>query len=403
MSQVNEALLEFFRAHGVESVPQDEWIAFPGRDMRANASIAGEMEQQSAITVQLDVELEIAPGRTISESFAGLGETREEAVADALQSFTANSFHVLLAAFFGSDDPHVSQEEWVIGGRTGRVTIGDVGTRGTPPVQGDQRVGWLQHFEEKLKEQQLRPGTNWVRLYYGQAQGSMVVCEVLLNNYVWEEMQSEMAAADWPSGEEFYSVRVFLVIQVEKGGSVSPETAVAWLADIVAPQHEFTQEDVFAAMTEAGVPDSLADRAYNFMQTAWARPVLADLGVQFSSEYVCFNASGEVVESGRLADEPCFAAASQLVRRYAGTPGFRRLALLSADIEAVNAALRQGSRPEGLVTAPAFVFLEAPTRRGMKNARRVIDEHVASLKRRGSREAQQAAIRPARPWWRFWS
>ena len=38
-------------------------------------------------------------------------------------------------------------------------------------------------------------------------------CEVLLDNEVWNEMQAEMAAVDWPSGQDFYSVRVFLVVQ----------------------------------------------------------------------------------------------------------------------------------------------------------------------------------------------
>jgi hypothetical protein len=163
-----------------------------------------------------------------------------------------NSFHVLLVAFFGFDDLHVAQEEWVGGGRTSRVTIGTVGVRGTPPVQGAQLVGWFQRFAEKLKEKQLRPGTNWVRLYYAQMQGSTVTCEVLLNNYVWEEVQSEMAAAAWPSGEAFYRIRVFLVIQVQSGGTVSPESAVAWLADLVAERQEFTEDEAYAAMAEAG-------------------------------------------------------------------------------------------------------------------------------------------------------
>src|SRR6266540_2237247 len=274
------------------------------------------MKQQAGMSVQLDVRLEIPPGRTIVESFAGLGETREKAVADALHNFTANSFHVLLAAFFRSDDQQVSQEAWVVGGRTSRVTIGNVGVRGKPPVQGDQLVGWFKRFEEKLKEKHLRPGTHWVRLYYGQMQGRPMAFEVLLNNDVWEEMQSEMAAVDWPSGEEFYSVRVFLVIQVADGGSVSPESAVAWLADIVAARPEFTEDEVYAAMADAGVPDSLADRAYKFTQVAWGRAFLAGLSVQFSPEYVCFNGSGKVVETGRLADERCFAAASRLAQRY---------------------------------------------------------------------------------------
>jgi len=400
MSQVNESLFELFRAHGIEAVPQDDWVVFPGRAMRANAAIVREKKQQAGMSVQLDVRLEIESGRTIIESFTGLGETREKTVADALHHFAANTFHVLLAAFFRSDDQHVTQEDWIVGGRTSRVIIGNVGVRGQPPVQGDQLVGWFKRFEEKLKEKQLRPGTHWVRLYYGQMQGRRIACEVLLNNDVWEEIQSEMAAVDWPSEEEFYSVRVFLVIQVNNGGPVSPESAVSWLADIVAARPDFTEDEVYSALAEAGVPDSLADRAYKLTQVAWGRVFLKDLGVQFSPEYVCFNASGKVVESGRMDDEPCFAAASRLARRYASTPGFRRLVLMSADVNAVNNALQKGSKPEDLVMAPAFLFLESPTAAGMENARQVIAQYMVALS--GSSSSAKRESAPAKPWWRFW-
>ncbi|HEV3444731.1 MAG TPA: DUF6348 family protein [Gemmataceae bacterium] len=367
--------------------------------------LSKERQHQGGLSVQLqlDVRLEITSGGTIVESFAGLGETQEKAVADALHNFITNSFHVLLAAFFRSDDEQVTREEWVVGGKASRVTIGNVGIRGRPPVQGDQLVAWFKHFEEKLKKKQLGPGTHWVRLYYGQVQSKALACEVLLDNDVWEELQSEMAAVDWPSGEEFYSVRVFLVVQVKNGDladSMNPEGAVALLAGIVAGRHEFSEDEIYAAMAHAGVPSALADRAYKFTQVAWARALLARLGVRFSPEYVCFNASGRVVESGRLVDEPFFAAASRLAERYAAAPGFKRLTLMSADVNALNSALQTGAKPEDLVSAPAFLFLEAPTAAGMENAQRVIAQHMASSPRSSAPAKPEPALR--KPWWRFW-
>jgi hypothetical protein len=133
-----------------------------------------------------------------------------------------------------------------------------------------------------------------------------------------------------------------------------------------------------AHAADAGVPDALAHRAYLFTQVAWGRAILADLGVEFSPEYVCFDASGEVVESGRLADEPCFAAASRLAGRYAGTPGFKRLALLSADVDCVNKHLQGGSRPEDLVTGKVFLILEELTAAREDMDQRLID-YVDSL------------------------
>jgi len=42
MSQVNESLFELFRAHGIEAVPQDDWVVFLFRAMRTNAAIVRE-------------------------------------------------------------------------------------------------------------------------------------------------------------------------------------------------------------------------------------------------------------------------------------------------------------------------------------------------------------------------
>jgi hypothetical protein len=95
---------------------------------------------------------------------------------------------------------------------------------------------------------------------------------------------------------------------------VSPDAAVAKLVEIVVARREFSQDEIYAAMAAAGIPDPTADRALKFTQTAWGRAFLADLGVGFSPEYLCFNASGDVIESGQLDEEPHYSAASALER-----------------------------------------------------------------------------------------
>ena len=63
-----------------------------------------------------------------------------------------------------------------------------------------------------------------------------------------------MAAVDWPRGDELYRVEVFLVIEIQKGGAVGPEDAVAWLADILGAWHEFTEKEAYQAMANEGIP-----------------------------------------------------------------------------------------------------------------------------------------------------
>jgi len=213
LSDENAFLLELFRNHGIDAAPVDDWIVFRDRNMKANAAVVREMKQRVGASVQLDVRIEIEPGRTLIESFAGVGESKDRAVANAQHNFVVNSFHVILAAFFRPENEQVTREEWMIGGQKKLVTIGNIGMRGELPVQGEQAVAWFRQFEERLKAKRLAPKTHWVRLYYGQMQREAIACEVLLDNEPWGEMRSEMAAIDWPLSETFYSVRVFLVIQ----------------------------------------------------------------------------------------------------------------------------------------------------------------------------------------------
>ena len=170
-------------------------------------------------------------------------------------------------------------------------------------------------------------------------------------------------------------------------GSVTPQAAVARLAEIVAPRAEFTEDEVYAAMTDAGIADPVTDRAYKFTQIAWGRVLLAGMGIRFAPEYTCFNGAGEVIESGRLTDQPYFAAATAAADRYAGTPGFKLLALMAAEVHAVNELLNEGSKPENLATAPPALFMEPPTPAGMERARWHLSHGLS---------------KPKKPWWRFW-
>jgi hypothetical protein len=181
---------------------------------------------------------------------------------------------------------------------------------------------------------------------------------------------------------------------------VTPEAAVSHLAEIIAARAEFTEDDVYAAMAAAGIPDPVADRAYKFTQTAWGRAFLDGLGVQFSSDYLCFNAAGDVIESGQLADQPFFAAAVRLAPQHARSPGFQRFVLMSADVNTVNNALHAGSKQENLAMGPAAFFMEAPTPAGMDKARQLLSERVPKSKRGSSSSAKPADDK--KPWWRFW-
>jgi hypothetical protein len=146
--------------------------------------------------------------------------------------------------------------------------------------------------------------------------------------------------------------------------------AVGRLAATVGARHEFGEDDLYKTLAAAGVPRSAADRAVKFTQTAWAREILAGMGMQFGTQFFWFDAAGEVVESGTLAADPYYAEAVRLAPRYAASPGFVRFAMMSADLRSVNSALHAGSKPEDLVLGPAAYFTEPPTDAGLERVHR---------------------------------
>jgi hypothetical protein len=75
------------------------------------------------------------------------------------------------------------------------------------------------------------------------------------------------------------------------------------------------------------------------------RRFLDGLGVPLGSDYLCFNAAGDVIESGQ------------------------QFVLMSADVNTVNNALHAGSKPGNLVMGPAAFFTAAPTSAGLGNPR----------------------------------
>lgn len=300
---LNTILSELFQAHSVKAVLRDDDVFLPESGRTVSATIVKETTLAQGMSVQLDVRFTVAPGLTIVESFAGIGEDKEKATGNAVQSFAANSFHVFLTAFLRSENDHAAQETWNVGGKQRTVTAGNVGLRGKPPVEGEALVAWTEYFREQLGTQNLGPETHWIRVYYAQNQSKAVVCEVMRDNETWDEMQSVMSAFPWPLSEDFYSMRLFLVV-VGDDSILTPKRAVAILAETVEANSDATDDEIYAAMADAKIPEAMAHRAFLFTQIAWGRLLLVRMGITFSPDYHYFDSGGNVAESGHVAEEP---------------------------------------------------------------------------------------------------
>jgi hypothetical protein len=170
---------------------------------------------------------------------------------------------------------------------------------------------------------------------------------------------------------------------------MTPLVTVQRVVQLLQEMSEFSEDDVYAAMHAAGIPAADADRAYKFTQIASGRILLAGIVAQFAENYYWLNGAGEVIEAGRLEDEPFFLAATTIVRQNPG-PWIGRLGAMSADVGAVNELLKKGSRPRNLQTGPAVLFLEPPTVAGIERANQLVGEGPSTV----------AAHR--KQWWKFW-
>jgi hypothetical protein len=213
MSDLNQQLIELFESHGISACLQGPGILFPGHKFRAAGLVVREMQYQGGMSVQLDFRFEIAPRQIIVESFAGIGSNRDAAVVDAVKNFATSSLHVLLAAFFRQPSDQVAQEEWQIHGNRWLATIGGIIGRGPVPQGTDSAPGWFQHLVKTIQAQRLSRVTHWIRLFYGQKNSQVLSSEVLLDNNPWPPVHTAMAAFAWPGAEDFYSLRIFLVLQ----------------------------------------------------------------------------------------------------------------------------------------------------------------------------------------------
>lgn len=159
-----------------------------------------------------------------------------------------------------------------------------------------------------------------------------------------------------------------------------------------------TTQDVEAAFERLrvdGVDPDLVHRVANFVPLALCRVIFARVGARFSTDFVRVRKDG-TNERFTLMREPAFARSVALypeLLRDGMAEGLKRLATYSSTFNALNSALRAGSKPEDLVMSPAFIPGPDTDAAAMEQAIRQM---------RPSPPAAPARESPAKPWWRFW-
>jgi hypothetical protein len=197
---------ELFGRHGIACDVRDEWIL-----PRSGLPALRAAWYPGSTSGRLDVEVLVREGVLIQESFAGIGEGNT-GLMDGLGNFTLNSFHVMLAALWGQNDPEqVTTEAWSIAGRKFLAYIGNVGTRSSSAVTPHIPTELMSELEKAIRAESLQCGTHWFRVYAGHLNANSTL-EALMDNAEWPAGLSALKGLPWEKIEGFYSVRLFVIL-----------------------------------------------------------------------------------------------------------------------------------------------------------------------------------------------
>lgn len=189
----------------------DGWITFPSGEPAIQAKTVKENVHPTSVSIQWDVSVALGDGRTLIESFMGIGSDRRDAENDAASVFSRAVFHVLYKALYDRNDLHQLVEEWSIAGVPRSVIVGDNVVRGDLDT-ANRAVELADSFDETLKASALKGGLHWIRTFYAQMNNELLGAEVLLDNEPWPELETKWRELPWPRAEKYYSVRRFLIV-----------------------------------------------------------------------------------------------------------------------------------------------------------------------------------------------
>jgi hypothetical protein len=175
-------------------------------------------------------------------------------------------------------------------------------------------------------------------------------------------------------------------------------TIVSAYLDAIATSPEATKDELRDRLVAAGYERALVARAIQFVPVAFGRALLDNLGIQFSPNYILLSGEGRLVERGLLESLAVYKTAQAMTSSRA--EAMRAVALRSAEVSAVNAALNAGSDPADLVAVPVVAFTEPTTEQGVARAQELLESLAEDARLEAGSQAEQP--KTGKPWWKFW-
>ena len=213
--RMDDFFVKWFEGHGHEDVVVDaDGVGVRDNAARLRASLYGSKRHgPGGVVVEVEFTVRLPSGGQITEFVAGMGETEERAVNDALLNFTLTTFHVVYKAFVNADDPHMTSATVPIGGADREVIAGDIFMRGSPSDEEIDLHAMNAQIQGALKAVPLAPGPHWVKVVYSQDGGVPTAVAVTLDNAAHPGLTDAVKRLKWPPREGVYMAKQFIVVK----------------------------------------------------------------------------------------------------------------------------------------------------------------------------------------------
>lgn len=211
--KVTEQAREFFanwlRDHGETEIVNDETgVGLARSKARLWAFQYGATDE----SLEIEFRIVLPDGREIQEFLAGM-PAEGDATGMVFVNFCLSTFHTIYATFLNPEDEHVEHIEVTVGGRDFYYT-----SSGLFAVGGDDLPSFGDTSDQirKIIESNgpaLSNQAHWLKVVYGVAAGEPILSSVTLDNSLEENLTDKIATLNWPTTENFYMAKEFIVLR----------------------------------------------------------------------------------------------------------------------------------------------------------------------------------------------
>ena len=210
----DEFFVAWLKNHGETNVVVDSrGVGIAGNETRMSASLYKITKTKEVYTAEVHYTIRLPSDGTIREYVAGIGPTEEKAVNQAMGNFVLTTAHVVYKAFMNPADPHQSMHSIVINSKAREVFTGNMMTLGKSTNAASELDNMPEQIQGLISTMPLDSHTHWIKIVYSQFNKKPILASLSLDNNEMNEMASVIQNLKWPSEDDFYMAKQFIVIK----------------------------------------------------------------------------------------------------------------------------------------------------------------------------------------------